>query len=314
MSATERRIAAESAIERAFVDACLLDVTALKPGNVGVHAAGHGMQAIDFVRCAEAAGAAMTGRAASVGERIHRAIAATRRVVDANTNLGIVLLAAPLVHAASEQPQPCDAEALALRLHAVLAGLTVADAELAFEAIRLARPGGLGRSARHDVHAPAQVSLLDAMREAAERDMVARQYGNGYTDVIEIGLPRVAAARERRRDWRWTAAEVYLAFLARYPDSHIARKVGVEQARSVREEAIEYDTHAAQAADVAALAGRLLKWDSELKARGLNPGTSADLTVATLLFAFLCKPRVEDCAHRGARRDATERVGVLPTG
>ena len=29
-------------VERAFLDACLLDVLALKPGNVGVHGAGHG--------------------------------------------------------------------------------------------------------------------------------------------------------------------------------------------------------------------------------------------------------------------------------
>ena len=75
-----------------------------------------------------------------------------------NTNLGIVLLAAPLAHAALQarsplsQVQRCEAS-----LAQVLAGLTVADARLAFEAIRQANPGGLGEAARHDVRAPAQV-------------------------------------------------------------------------------------------------------------------------------------------------------------
>jgi triphosphoribosyl-dephospho-CoA synthase len=35
-------------------------------------------------------------------------------------------------------------------------------------------------------------------------------------------------------------------------------------------------------------------WDLELKARGLNPGTTADLTVATLLVAALCVPAGTD--------------------
>ena len=87
-------------VQRAFLDACLLDVLALKPGNVGVHGAGHGMQAVDFLRSARAAAPAIAAEQASVGERIHAAIAATRAAVGVNTNLGIVLLAAPLAHAA----------------------------------------------------------------------------------------------------------------------------------------------------------------------------------------------------------------------
>jgi triphosphoribosyl-dephospho-CoA synthase len=57
----------------------------------------------------------------------------------------------------------------------------------------------------------------------------------------------------------------------------------------------------------------LIEWDGELKARGLNPGTTADLTVATLFLAFL-SGEATDCARRGQRRGAGERVGVFPTG
>ncbi len=306
--------ATAQAIECAFIDVCLLDVTGLKPGNVGLHAGGHGMAPLDFVRSAQAAAPAIVARGASVGERIYHAVVATQRAVGVNTNLGIVLLAAPLVHAAMQQRLPCDRGALADRLHEVLDGLAVPDAERAFEAIRLARPGGLGAAEQHDVNEPARTSLLDAMRAAAGRDMIARQYASGYADVIETGLGRLAKARARGRDWRWTTTEVYLAFLARHPDSHIARKLGMGQANRVRDEAIEYAVAVAAAPDPAALAGRLLTWDRELKARGLNPGTSADLTVASLLFAFLCEAQLEDRPRRGGRRDAVAGVGAFPTG
>ena len=299
-----------AAVARAFLDACLLDVTALKPGNVGLHADGHGLRAADFVRSAEAAAPAIAQPAGGVGERIHRAIVATHQAVGTNTNLGIVLLAAPIAHAASGPP---GREALMKRLRAGLASLTIEDARLAFEAIRLARPGGLGTADRHDVHGPARVSLLEAMRAAADRDLIARQYATGYADVADTGLARLAAARERGRDWRWATTEVYLAFLARHPDSHVARKFGLEQAAKLRDEAIAREREAARAVDSAAAAGPLAAWDRELKARGLNPGTSADLTVATLFLALL-SDEATDCAHRGQRRGAGERVGAFPTG
>jgi triphosphoribosyl-dephospho-CoA synthase len=307
-------VASADAIAAAFIDACLLDVTALKPGNVGLHAGGHGMEPLDFVRSAEVAAPAIVASGASVGERAHRAIAATHQAVGANTNVGIVLLAAPVVHAAMQRPLPSAGHLLADRLNAVLDSLTVADAERAFAAIRLARPGGLGSAVRHDVHAPARANLREAMREAADRDMIARQYADGYADVIETGLGRLAEARAQGRDWRWTMTEVYLAFLSRYPDSHIARKFGAEQATTVRDEAAEYARAVARAPDPAALGEPLLKWDGELKARGLNPGTSADLAVASLFLQFLCAPHADDYPQRGARRDAGEEVGIVPTG
>jgi len=157
------------------------------------------------------------------------------------------------------------------------------------------------------------VSLLEAMRAAADRDLIARQYANGYAEVIETGIARLVAARARGRDWRWTTTEVYLAFLARHPDSHIARKAGIEAAAALRGESVARDRAAVRATDLTAAAKRLIQWDGELKARGLNPGTSADLTVATLFLAFL-SDEASDYAHRGQRRGAGERVGAFPTG
>src|SRR5262245_14851973 len=189
--------ALEAHVENALIDACLLDVMAMKPGNVGIHGHGHGMETIDFIRSARAAVPAIAASDRSVGERIHGAVTATRAAVGTNTNLGIVLLAAPLAHAFHRCGPPCSTPALRDVLAQVLEELSVADAQLAFEAIRLANPGGLGSAGRHDVWEPARVSLLEAMREAADRDSIARQYVTAYRDVVEIGLARFSQARGR---------------------------------------------------------------------------------------------------------------------
>lgn len=74
-------------IATAFIAACADEIAALKPGNVHVHAAGHGMSAADFTRSAAEAAPALSARGAPLGRRILEAVAATRRAVGQNTNL-----------------------------------------------------------------------------------------------------------------------------------------------------------------------------------------------------------------------------------
>src|SRR5262249_9191178 len=156
-------------IAQAFTAACRDELLAAKPGNVHVFADGHRMTADDFFRSAEAAAGPLTQSGAKVGRRILGAVEATKAAVAANTNLGIILLCAPLAAAAEQEPSD-----LRTALARVLAALDVDDAALAFRAITLASPGGLGTAERHDVRAPATVSLRAAMAEAADRDRIAR--------------------------------------------------------------------------------------------------------------------------------------------
>jgi len=259
-----------------FMAVCRAEVMALKPGNVHVHAAGHGMTVEDFLQSAEAAAPEIARSGAPVGERILRAVQATRRVVDCNTNLGILLLCAPLARAA-ELP---EAPSLRDRLSAVLAELTVEDAGAVFEAIRLASPGGLGRVAEHDVAGAATVDLRTAMAAARSRDRIASQYADGFRDVFDIG---VACARSMADSDAVTLAEaVYLEFLTAFSDSHILRKHGKDRATAVLSEAREVRRQVAAAASAALRREHLFVFDARLKWRGINPGTSADLTVASL--------------------------------
>jgi triphosphoribosyl-dephospho-CoA synthase len=290
MTSLETRVAA------AYIEACLAELDAPKPGNVHRFAPGHRMEVADFVRSAEASAAPIAAGGARVGSRIREAVDATLKAVGQNTNLGIILLCAPLA-AAAEAPDT----ALRPTLATVLDGLNRADAEEVFAAIAAANPGGLGRAPRHDVNAPAAVTLREAMAEAADRDRIARQYVTTYEDIFSLGLPALVAARRRYGDTRWSTLAVYLTFLAEIADTHIARKFDVATAESVRREAVVWRDAFASSRDPEGIADSLLGWDRELKSRGINPGTSADLTVSTLFASSLLAIRDDKCA-----------AGILP--
>src|SRR5262245_43152600 len=117
-----------AAVERAYLWACRAELGALKPGNVHVHAAGHHMTVADFEVSAQVSAPAIAAAGLSVGQRILEAISRTRSVVTSNTNLGIVLLSAPLAQAALSG----SGLNLRQRLVGVLDDLTIDDAENAF--------------------------------------------------------------------------------------------------------------------------------------------------------------------------------------
>jgi triphosphoribosyl-dephospho-CoA synthase len=264
-------------IEAAFRWACLTELDAPKPGNVHAFADGHGMTVNEFVRSANAAAAPLSAQGARVGLRIHRAVIATFAAVGTNTNLGIILLCAPLAAAAER-----DATNLRGALHGVLQELDVDDGDLTFRSIVRAAPAGLGHSAQHDVFNPATVSLLEAMSVAANRDMVARQYATDFADIFDLGLPLFESVSQSKGDAKWATLATFLGFLSAFPDSHIARKLGAETANCVQREALNFAAMLRAAEQPDQVLPALLTWDAALKAKAINPGTTADLTVATL--------------------------------
>ena len=263
--------------------ACIEELEAPKPGNVSFASAGHGMTADDFVASARCTADVLGTPGLSLGERVLGAIEATRAATGCNTNLGIVLLCAPLAQAALDAHR---VRPLRAGLARVLEATTVEDTERVFAAIRLAEPAGLGESEHHDVRLPAAAPLLAVMREAEHRDRVARQYARCFEDIFGLGLAVLERSRER---WPGPQAVValYLAFLARFKDSHIERKLGTVAAQRVRLQALRL-VESLEARESSEMdAEGLARFDRGLKSRRINPGTSADLTVATLLADYL---------------------------
>jgi triphosphoribosyl-dephospho-CoA synthase len=268
--------------------ACILEASAPKAGNVSPGRPFADASHDDFVRSAEAI-APVLDRAAGrpVGETILDAVRATRAASGKNTNLGIVLLLAPL----ASVPGIVDAASIGRdevrrRLRAVLAGLTRRDAELAYEAIRLASPGGLGSADEHDVAGEPGGTLLEMMAIASGRDLVALQYSNGYAEVFEEALPAIESALRAGRSTEEATVLCHLDLIARHGDSLIARKLGKEiseeasrRARSVLDSG--WPAGAGSAAALDAL-------DAWLRADGnrRNPGAAADLTAAALFLAL----------------------------
>jgi len=264
-------------IAAAFKWACHAELDAPKPGNVHVFAPGHRMTAAEFVASADAAAMPLAAEGTRVGTRIRGAVEATFAAIGTNTNLGIILLCAPL-SAAAEAGTP-DLRAPLVK---VLKSLDTKDADLAFRAIVQAAPAGLGHSPRYDVFEPATVSLLQAMTEAAYRDRVARQYATCFADVFDTGLPLLQAAIRQYANQRWATLATYFGFLSAFPDTHILRKYGPHTADKIRLTAATFQSSLRAAKHPATLLPELSAWDATLKADGVNPGTSADLTVATL--------------------------------
>jgi triphosphoribosyl-dephospho-CoA synthase len=264
-------------VAAAFKASCLDELDAPKPGNVHAFAPGHRMTAAQFERSAAAAAAPIAQAGARVGKRIEAAVAATFAAVGVNTNLGIILLCAPLAAAAERGSSDLHGA-----LAAVLEDLDIEDARRAFSAIVRAAPAGLGRAEQHDVFAPPTVTLREAMAAAAHRDRIARQYVSGFADIFEIGEANLVHALARSAHPRWATLAVYMGFLAAFPDSHIVRKHGPEPARAVQQQALGFHQRLQSHTSPEDLLPELLTWDTELKRKDINPGTGADLTVATL--------------------------------
>lgn len=263
--------------------ACLLEVSAPKPGNVSPDRHFHDTRYEDFLASAVAIGPALAqAHTVSLGLTIRRAVEDTLRWTKSNTNLGIVLLLAPLARAALR-----DAGTLRNRLTGVLGETTVADAVEVYAAIRQVRPGGLGHSASEDVSERPTVTLREAMSLAAARDAVAREYVTGFALTFETGVPALLEARRQGLAWTDAAVETYLALLAGSPDTHIARKLGVAEAEIVSRRAREVRA----AGGTTSPAGKqgLLQLDRELRdpRNRRNPGSTADLTCAALFVVIL---------------------------
>jgi triphosphoribosyl-dephospho-CoA synthase len=258
--------------------ACLWEATTPKVGNVHRSADFENLRFSDFTTSAAAISPAMQQASQwGVGRCVLQAIQTTQLLVQTNTNLGTVLLLAPLAAISGESLQ-------AAAVAEVLKGLTSDDANLVYEAIRVAKPGGMGKRDEMDIDGPAPDDLLAAMQVASQEDLVALQYVTDFAlvfDVAEMIAQEVDAGRTL------TDAIIHgqLRLLSQHPDSLIQRKCGREVAlqATTRANAI-LELEAGSAPYYAALDDFDFWLRSDANRR--NPGTTADLIAAGLFVLF----------------------------
>ena len=271
-------------LSHTYQQACLAEMEAIKPGNVHMFADGHGMKVQDFIQSAAASAKVIVLPNLTLGERIYRSVEVTRQTVGCNTNLGIVLLCAPVIQAALEVKPSSTKAILCQQLAKVLATSSQSDAQWAFKAIQLASPGGLGHADAHDVKKPVTCTLLEAMQPAVDRDFIALQYSNGFQHIVREGLQQYQQALSLWENASWAMTMLYLYWLSHYPDSHIMRKYSLDVAEQVQREAMFHYQALQDQKNPKLYFPPLLQFDTALKKRQVNPGTSADLSVATLLL------------------------------
>lgn len=260
--------------------ACLLEATARKPGNVHRFRDFSDSHYLDYALSAQAIGLPLDrARLEGIGAAVLAAVRSTRSLVSSNTNLGMILLLAPLAAVPED-------EELSRGVGKVLKSTTIDDASFVFEAMRIAKPGGLGTVDDQDVSQAPTVTLREAMALASDRDSVARQYVSDFSDVLDSVLPCLARYLAAGRSLETAIIGTHLSTLAKIPDTLIARKLG-------RDESLEASKRALCVLDAdwpdTPRGERLCdEFDGWLREPGhaRNPGTTADL-VAAGLFAGL---------------------------
>jgi triphosphoribosyl-dephospho-CoA synthase len=115
------------------------------------------------------------------------------------------------------------------------------------------------------------------MNLAAGRDLIGRQYVNDFAEVWNDGVPALLEGLRQTGSLEGAILFAQLTLMAKYPDTLIARKRGLAEAREAGRRA---------AAVLAAGWHTFADFDAWLRAEGRqrNPGTTADLLTACLFI------------------------------
>jgi triphosphoribosyl-dephospho-CoA synthase len=294
--------------------ACLLEAAAPKAGNVYPGVAFHDMTFHDFSRSARIFGESVDRHPQlPVGALVRVGIRDTRAEVEANTNLGIVLLLGPLIVAARRRPWALPALAsheassvfaqeLREELRMTLRQLEAADAEQVYQAIRLSRAGGLGDSPSMDVRHQAPTDLLAAMRLASHRDDIAKAYVEDYREIFEMATRLRQLYGAENRGWFAAISRLQLERLARDGDSLIARKNTPREVAAAKR--LAQAVLAVPAEEVQRRAAAWTELDVYLRGDGnrRNPGTTADMIAAAIWIVLWSEGRswVDSATESGA--------------
>jgi triphosphoribosyl-dephospho-CoA synthase len=259
--------------------ACILEATAPKVGNVHRGADFANLSFADFLVSAAAIGPSTEAAPATgIGRAVLAGMEATQALVSTNTNLGMLLLIAPLAAVP-------DGEAWRTGIHRACKSLTKSDCEAVYAAIRMAKPGGMGQVKEMDVSGPPPEDLLEAMQAAADRDLIAKQYVDGFALVFAT-TNKMVALREAGQNLTAAIVRAHVELIAEYGDSLIQRKGGRELAQRAQSFAQAVLRAAQTSSDD--YHNALGDFDFWLRADGnrRNPGTTADL-IAGALFVGL---------------------------
>ncbi len=258
-----------------------------------------------------------------IGGLVNRGVKSVKNShVGGNTHLGMILLFIPLAASAGiALGEGGEAETGLLRekFGQIMRSTTVEDSLEVYEAIRSAigieergnESNWLGEEDERrlsvmnddtkDRLSQKGISLYKWMEVSASWDGIARALTSDLEVSTEVGLPALKDVYKETGDINTAIIHSYLRILSEYPDTFIARKVGLEKTSDIVEaveigmkKAEEISSRAASALEAGGLTteeGRekVMKLDRDLQTEdgNLNPGTTADLTAVSIMIALL---------------------------
>ena len=233
-----------------------------------------------------------------------------------NTHLGVSLLFSPLAASAGLAyviNGKIDVKSLRENVRKVMVSTSSQDAADVYDTIISVNPTALGRL--EGANSPdlkdrdaatklseQQFTLYDVMVASSKWDNISREWYSGMQICFETGYPTILNVYQNTNDPNIAVVHTFLTIVHKHPDTLIARKVGIKETPYI---AKAVKTGLKKTSWVAETAGKILKmrglttergrralfeFDQKLQAgKGeLNPGTSADLTAASLMIFFLC--------------------------
>lgn len=215
-----------------------------------------------------------------------------------NVNLGVILLFAPMAATAGHVLQKdgrVDVDEFEEAMNTVTRSTDSDDVVAVYKAMRMALPVNvLGQVEELDILEDSslkrikkeRLTLQDVFRRCAQRDSICSEWVSNFRITLTLGHPYLKEALDSD-DTNSAIVDTFLRLLSIQPDSLITRKSGIEKAVEVSEKA----RHILEEGGTASEVGRELIWslDEELHSGGgkLNPGTTADLTAASIFLTLL---------------------------
>ena len=267
-------------LKAAYLFSCKKDIELIKPGNVNLLSPHKDTKAQDYLDSATLSSKELFNQNHSLGKRILESVKVTRSQVNVNTNLGIILLCAPVIQSY------IDFNALDLRdcIKKTLSATSVKDTHDLCAAINISSPGGLGDSDMYDTVSYPNISIKQIMDYSKEYDRISYQYSHNFTDIFDFIIPKLEFLNQRYESLDISLSLLFIEILAKIPDSHISRKFGDKIAKKTSNNAYDLLKILNREYDPDYLAKALNNLDYEYKKKGINPGTTADLLVASLMI------------------------------
>lgn len=270
----------ELELSRQIHAACVWEATARKIGNVHPLASFRNLHFTDFILSAGAIAPILCKtRKLGLANAIFESVKATKNSVGTNTNLGIILLFAPVAFVSN----PAE---LKKEIQKAIADISIEETKFVYDAIRFASPGGMGKEPEADINDAPTCTLLKAMQLAQDRDLIAKQYADGYTAIFNDAIPTLGGALEQLGSMEGAIIFTHLYLMGKYPDSLILRKCGpndaiesAQRARKVLEK--QWPLKESGWAEFKELDRWLRMADNKR-----NPGATADLIAVTLFIAL----------------------------